>query len=1635
MATPYDEITGATEDTGDAIPSYMIAANNHNTGNLNTDWFEGAQPQRSLGSRAYNMVGSAALSGINSFYNTAVWAGNMFSDEGAKYRDTREWISSFDENMGQYYDQNREAADLLGFVATSFVPGLGGVKVFNAGAKALTASKEGIFGYNMARGLGVLPGARQTLVKEAVESYATTRTAFTVSNPQTLKAIASGFGEQVLQAAAFETAVAVTMKKSPILTEMDAGDMIANIATGALIGGAIGGAIEGAITVSKIKSAVKGLDTKLAGVTQVARGVEGTKSSDELLIRRNDLDTLSRNAPDGVDPELYAKLWEQKITYIDNADRETFTKLANGNAEVGNRVYEGIRVDGTGAYSAKVLNLQEIATHADNARLTKQYGIGKEVADGEAAEYSVRHFKLWGDDMGKLSDEAPSSLHLADKLAKGQTIEVRAAKVTAGKQAWPVQPGRNWDISTASVDEAMARAIWAMDDTVPKLIAPKTGPLVIGANDIPMLTKAYREGFNEFQMVTNTGDLIPAPVSREALLEHIAITKNSGAIAEMEKSVAAGKPMTAEAVANKYDVPLGFLTGEQYSTTVDDAIFGLAKAQKDYYNKFHANTTNPPAQESVKPWLHQQNYQMVYDLKSVNALDNFQVEAMTVIKQRQILQQETNEIAVTSALKDKSTLLPEFTDAELTRVNRGGAGAGFVSFANASYGTAGSKAEYVGALVTRWVREAEQKVGNTFMTANYQILNTPADSVRLAAVMQKVRSAGSNIYVMDDEGAGLILRSVRDYRRQVAEGVEGATPPIIPNGVDPIIELGSDNVRTWAKQHIALNSERVTSLNNLRGAKGQPSNLDPEAFYPPAPNPQRFKFHAFAVDDAKVTSTGHTSMLYADSAQNLEKQIAEARAQGFNVFTPDDTASYFKARGQYDYTLGLNESQMDAGLRRTGSSAPAFPLTGAPDEMLQDIMQWHAKQEAIVIREAVSTKYSRQFGTLYQMGEEYNKIANARVGFLNKLRGETKNPFEDYVKTFMGASLKKDYPLWTSLNNFVDEAGQKVYNSVANLWKPAPSVQGMIYPKQLKAGQFDHEQVNQIFKDYGMQMAATPAQMEAWVAHPAGQGVVSKFIQSQNAILSSLVLRLDPVNALNNAVGSTILTGAETKAVLRAIQESKPELVGELAELARVTVPGTEDGISSASKLIAGAYKNYFSEGSKELLAKYKTRGYVTDTTDQFKQLLEVSTIQGTETAAELESKKAKMFALANKLVDKGEKWTGNRVAEEMNRFVSANIMDQITSVAVRSGIMDQRTADSYINTFVNRTQGNIVASQRPQMFQGPVGQAVGLFQSYQFNIMQQLLRYVGEGSKKDALTLMGLQGTVYGMNGLPAFQAINQHILGNASGNKDHTDAYKATYGIVGKTAGDWIMYGVASNMLIDPDLKINLYSRGDINPRQLTVVPTNMADIPIVSSWARLTGAIKNSLSSVANGGDVWNSVLSGIEQQGLNRPLAGLARVSRGLGDEGVSYSTSGKGNIVSANDFYSLANLARLSGAKPFDEAVTQDAVYRIQAYQSVDKERREGLGKAVKSVIASGGEPTSEQMEQFIERYAKLGGKQEEFNKWYVAQIRAATTPQANKLVEKVGSPYSSYMQTVMGGRLLATPATVLGPSTAPIAIE
>ena len=315
--------------------------------------------------------------------------------------------------------------------------------------------------------------------------------------------------------------------------------------------------------------------------------------------------------------------------------------------------------------------------------------------------------------------------------------------------------------------------------------------------------------------------------------------------------------------------------------------------------------------------------------------------------------------------------------------------------------------------------------------------------------------------------------------------------------------------------------------------------------------------------------------------------------------------------------------------------------------------------------------------------------------------------------------------------------------------------------------------------------------------------------------------------------------------------------------------------------------------------------------------------------------------------------------------------MDQITQIAIKKGLMDERTAQTYINTFVNRVEGNLIASQRPLVFQGPVGQAISLFQSYQFNLLQQLFRYVAEGSGKDIAMLAGLQSTLYGLQSLPAFQFMNVHIIGQLSGNTEHRDTYDAVYGIAGRTAGDFLLYGIPSNIL-----QTNIYSRGDINPRQITILPTSLQEIPIVQGWGKFLVSLKDTLKGVAGGGDVWETILQGVEHNGISRPLAGLAQTLQAFGPEGKAYSTSSKGSILYENDLMSLATLSRLAGGRPLDEAIVNDAMFRVRTYEAARRKDMLSLGEKLKTNLIKGNEVNDEDVVAFAKKYVELGGKQQ-----------------------------------------------------------
>lgn len=120
------------------------------------------------------------------------------------------------------------------------------------------------------------------------------------------------------------------------------------------------------------------------------------------------------------------------------------------------------------------------------------------------------------------------------------------------------------------------------------------------------------------------------------------------------------------------------------------------------------------------------------------------------------------------------------------------------------------------------------------------------------------------------------------------------------------------------------------------------------------------------------------------------------------------------------------------------------------------------------------------------------------------------------------------------------------------------------------------------------------------------------------------------------------------------------------------------------------------------------------------------------------------------------------------------------------------------------------------------------------------MFRYVAEGSKKDIGNAAGLAKRLsLALTACLLSRHINQHVVGTMSGNRNHVDMYDMTYGAAGKQVGDLLMYGLPSDLL-----RTNLYSRGDINPRSVTIVPTAIKDIPFVSAFSSMLSNVKSLL-----------------------------------------------------------------------------------------------------------------------------------------------------------------------------------------------
>lgn len=971
-----------------------------------------------------------------------------------------------------------------------------------------------------------------------------------------------------------------------------------------------------------------------------------------------------------------------------------------------------------------------------------------------------------------------------------------------------------------------------------------------------------------------------------------------------------------------------------------------------------------------------------------------------------------------------------------------GAGQGALTSANEDALTLGGRLKYLGSQIHAMKTALHQSTALELKDKFMKALQNPKAAAEIGALRAQMQRTGSQYMVLTQDDLPLLSKMVQDgsnfgaltakVERMIAETGTGgiainADSLVIKNGkiifdeanfpseggytlfrgVDAdaaaaaniatkhtMYEITTRDAAEALAAHNRLNGSRRMWDEAARDAQGFPKRdpwqrtpfKDNLLYFPPIPT-ERYPHYKFvrSLKGDVLEGGEQTVMIFGRTAEELlEKEKLIDKTQ-YAVLSRDEVKNYHRFMGDYSADLDMNSLFTKSDLRKTGALADKYPRMNY-EEMLTDMMAWHQKADTRLIHRYTELANPDLFEQLRSLGSQWKSAMQSK--FPTKEVDTLSDPFDSYIKLALDIPQKDKIPDYFKWQQFAEDKAAEVINGVR---------------KMFGAGKPTTEQYKRATDALASMGMGNPykSTLQAGMEMDAFQGAISmvprqylaKFTNAVNATVATLGIRLDVIQSAINAISTPVMLVMQTEAAK----------LGALDDL-KVKVPGTDHQLPGTSKLMYQAMKDVTTgENRKALLARYERLGTVRAKSAEFVDLYDEIALPVHPTIEALEAK-------ISNLADMGARATLADQSEVFTRLWASRTAELLYQKLGYTGT----DLDSLIYTFSTRVNGNHLTSQRPLVFQGWLGQSVGLYQTYQFNLLQQMFRNIETNKSKSVLYALGMQQTLFGMQGLPGFHAINQHIIGNAEGNNAHHDLYTTVPSYFSKDVGEFLLYGGVSALT-----RAGVYTRGDISPRQITVLPVLPADWPGLSVVTRSVGNILDTMKNISGGADIAPSLLHAVEHNGMNRMLQGAAQVIGGV-------TTTSSGSLLSLTrpvngdmlDAFSISNAARILGARPFDEAIALDENYRKMVYQMADSHRMEKLGQVVKSKLINGEDLDPGEVDQIATKYAAVGGRPDMFARKLVSWEKDAHRSVANQAYYGAQNPISQRMQAVMGGRQL-----------------
>lgn len=319
-------------------------------------------------------------------------------------------------------------------------------------------------------------------------------------------------------------------------------------------------------------------------------------------------------------------------------------------------------------------------------------------------------------------------------------------------------------------------------------------------------------------------------------------------------------------------------------------------------------------------------------------------------------------------------------------------------------------------------------------------------------------------------------------------------------------------------------------------------------------------------------------------------------------------------------------------------------------------------------------------------------------------------------------------------------------------------------------------------------------------------------------------------------------------------------------------------------------------------------------------------------------------------------------------------------------------------NLFADNVIANYRAVNKPTVFTGITGSALGMFQSYMYNYWGRMFQYIENKDYRSMAMAYAMQGTMFGMKSVPGWEQFQSMYAWAHDGNKDVVDALDSKYG---RQVSDVLLNGTISNISrIFSNDGMALWSRGDVGINRIPafIDPTNAPIFNLGSNSAKLVGAMIDQFRS--GGQPSGQRTLEALGAYTVNRPFSRIMELMAGT-------AVDGHGNLINADTRTAWSGVSRMLGMRPLIEAKAIETNARVAAQTAANQEKHDRLTDTLKAIFR--GNPSQETIDNTIAKasmdYLQAGGSPAGVAGFIRnAAIQAHITKQDKKLLDLLNNP-------------------------------